>query len=411
MNTFLTQKRLLIYPRIIAVILVVIYGANILLRNGWKGRLGGYISFDFLSFYSAGQLYRDNIQKLYDIPAQFQLQQEIFGSTWLQGGGNISPYPPYVSAVTGLWTELPYHWAYFSWLALSIGFAVIAAFWLARSLVPPILKEQGLTTIQMLFLIFALFPLVFGLQLGQNHTLTLLIITGILVLTLKEKWLFAGLTAGLLCYKPQFVLGFLLIWLVWGKWKALLGFLGIAILWCLPVMIEYGLSPFRYYLNAMQLLSIELPLGVGRYLEMTPYALLATILPRIFLPTLVMVNRLTLGLGLLGLGWSAYRLRGNSCGGKELTLMMALLFPFIISPHVLIYDAVILAPFFLLWASISANRRVLYATLLTYLGTLLIPFISLPSGIAFLALIPIGLLAASLWDCLPRIQKAMAAPI
>jgi len=277
--SLINENRLRNYPRIIAVVFTAVYGINALFRQGWNGGIGGLISFDFLTFYAIGRIYWSDIDKLYDVLNLFSVEQEIFLPTSLGGGGNIFSYPPYVALASSLFTLIPYNWAYYFWTLSSITFIALAVFLLSRYLVHPELIKDGLSYFQLLIISVSFFPVVWGLNLGQNHGLTLLLITGIIVFSFQEKWILAGISAGILSYKPHFALGFLIIWLVWRKYRALASFSFVAAIWFLSVIFTSGFEPYRSYINALPML-VELPYGVGRFLELSLFALIATILPR-----------------------------------------------------------------------------------------------------------------------------------
>jgi len=395
--SFINQERLKNYPRIIAVVFTAVYGINVVFRQGWNGGVGGLISFDFLTFYAIGKIFWTDITKLYDWHTLFRVEQEIFLPTSLHGGGNIFSYPPYVALASSLFTLIPYDWAFYLWTLSNVIFITAALFLLWRYLVHPELVKSGLTYTQLMVIAFSFFPLVFGLNLGQNHGLTLLLITGIIVFSLKEKWILAGILAGILSYKPHFALGFLIIWLVWRKYKALAAFSFVAAVWFLSVIFTYGFEPYRSYINALPML-VELPYGVGRFLEISLFALITTILPKTVLPIILLFNQILLLLSSVALAWVAYQLRDRPMNERIPAFILAVLYPFFVAPHILIHDMVVLIPFFLLWSQLSHSKYVLYAAIVVYFGSLFLIFITYPTKIALLALIPLGLLIVLLRD-------------
>jgi len=394
---FINQKRLTYYPRLIAIVYWAIFIINAILRRGWKGGIGGLISFDFLTFYAIGKIYWSDVDNLYNFATQFRVEQEIYLPTSLGSGGNIFSYPPYVAVISGILNFFPYDLAYLTWTLLSLIFISIAVLWLVRDLVHPELVNAGLSYPQMLVVTFSFFPVIFGLNLGQNHGLTFLLVTGIIVLSLKEKWYIAGFFGGLLAYKPHLVLGFLIIWLVWRKYKAIVAFLLVAAAWFFSVILTQGFQPYLDYLNILPQLA-ELPYGVGRFVELSLFALIATILPRDALNGILIFNQLMLIACSIGLAWIAYRLRDRPMDERLPAFILSLLYPFFVAPHILIHDMVVLLPFFLLWSQLSHSKHVLYAAIVVYFGSLFFIFITYPTEIALLALIPIGLLIVLIRD-------------
>ncbi|MBO9362349.1 MAG: hypothetical protein J7452_09125, partial [Thermoflexus sp.] len=60
-------------------------------------------------------------------------------------------------------------------------------------------------------LLLSFFPFVAGWRVGQNHGLTLWLATWLLISSQTGRPALAGLIAGLMLYKPQFVIGFLIL--------------------------------------------------------------------------------------------------------------------------------------------------------------------------------------------------------
>jgi hypothetical protein len=83
------------------------------------------------------------------------------------------------------------------------------------------IKTKGLNRTQLLILVLSFFPFIESLQAGQNSGLTLLLMTGLIYFTLKEK-----LSSGIRWvddFKPQHILGFLILG-CWKNIKSLVGF-------------------------------------------------------------------------------------------------------------------------------------------------------------------------------------------
>jgi hypothetical protein len=400
--SLINRKRLINYPRIIAVIFAVVFITNAATRNGWRGGIGTFIGYDFLTFYAIGKIYLNDVGHLYDFLTQFQVEQSIVYPTSLGGGGNIFSYPPYVASVSSVLTLLPYSWAFLIWTISSIALTIAAVYWMHKKIVKQELSIAGLTFFQLLVIVLSFSPFVFGLNLGQNHAFTLFILAGIIVLTLSEKWFLAGIFTGLLIYKPHFVIGFVLLWIIWKKYKALAATLLISSLWILTVLVKYGIQPFIAYIEALPSL-MTLPYGVGRFAEVTLFALFSTILPASAFRQIVGFNLIALLIFSAGLVWTGVKQRHHPVSARIPSLIFALLLPFLVAPHVLAHDMVILIPVLLLWTHLTNSRRPLYAAIIIYAGSLLLLFIAFPTGIALLALIPITLLVFILRDSLPII--------
>jgi len=206
------------------------------------------------------------------------------------------------------------------------------------------------------------------------------------------------LLAGFLLYKPQFVLGFLFVWLIWREYKALASFTAVAVAWAGVVVVSHGLDPYLAYLRTIdQTLWLPYIKGWPAYLMATPYGLLVTLLSQDWLPSILWFTRLLTAVASVGIIWFAYSCRNISCSNRQPVLVFALLFPFLASPYVLLHDLLILVPVFLL---LSADREVagslLYAVIFTYFGALAMLLLGQKFNVALFVLIPAVLLALQL---------------
>ena len=71
------HRRLRDYPRLIGASFWAVLAVNLLTHEGWFGGLGGIISFHFLTLYSAGLIYWQDIGKLYNLERQAQVEQMV----------------------------------------------------------------------------------------------------------------------------------------------------------------------------------------------------------------------------------------------------------------------------------------------------------------------------------------------
>jgi hypothetical protein len=267
-----------------------------------------------------------------------------------------------------------------------------------RYLTPPWLVQAGLTRSKLIIVLLSFLPFFEGFQAGQNHGLTFLLVTGITVATLSGRWYLAGLLAGFLLYKPQFVLGFLIIWLIWREYKAVASFTAVALAWAGVVVVSHGFGPYLAYLRTFdQTLWLPYIEGWPAYLMTTPYGLLVTLFPQDWLSAILWFTRLLTVSASAGIAWFAYRCRDVSCSNRHPVLVFALLYPFFATPYVLLHDLLILVPVFLL---LSADRevagRLLYAAIFTYFGALVLLLLGQKFNVALFVLIPAGLLVLQL---------------
>ena len=388
--SIINSKRLRDYPRLFFIAAWIIVVLNLIFRQGWSGLLRQIIGSDFVTLYSAGLLQRIDPANLYNFIRQAEVQQALIQPTPLPG---VNPFisPPYVAAVYSLFTYMSLPLAIIIWSLLSLVLTLIAVRILHYLLPKTIMEKLGFWQLSIIVLSF--FPIIEGFQAGQNHTLTLLLVTTVILFNLSERWFLAGVMAGFMIYKPQFVLGFLIIWLVWRKSKALIGFVTVSVVEVGSYFIINGISPFLNYLKISQDL-VLLPFipGFPGYLLLTPYGLLSTIFPMEALPVTRIVTVVITIVITIGLIWLAFRLRNEAIKDRIPALVLAILFPLVTTPYALLHDLIIIIPGLIIWARFSESRILLYTTIVVYLGGLFLTLLSLMTKLALTSFIPVGLI-------------------
>jgi alpha-1,2-mannosyltransferase len=394
--SFFNQRRLRDYPRLLLGTMIFILLLNILLRQGWMGAVKKIIGGDFIAFYSAGVIFNQDINSLYDLQKQGAIQRDLLAPTPFEG---VMPffYPPYVAPIISIFTNLPMSAAFIVWTLLTVACVTLAVFLTSKYLVPNWLYNHGLSFSQLIIITCSFFPFILGLQVGQNHGLTLLLLTGMVVCSIKEKWFLSGLIAGLTIYKPQFAIGFLILWVVWGQYKALIGFAISSFLWAGWFVLNNGFYLFKSYTTILPIVLKMLYLkGFAGEVEVTPYGLLITVLPpEAWSGIMLFTQSLSVFLG-IGLAFIAFRLRKQPIDQRQSALILAILFPLLASPHTLIYDLLIIIPVLVLWSHQTHSVRLLYACIAIYLGSFLLPLAIHMTGIALSSFIPITLLVAQI---------------
>jgi hypothetical protein len=391
METFLNQRRLRDYPRLFLVTSWSMLLINILFHRGWLGAAGQLIGTDFIMLYSGGVIASQSPDQLYNFDYQESTQQELVKPTPMWGLLPVN-YPPYALFAMQPLARIPLPWAFGIWSVGTILMAILAAWLMHQQLVPENLSNSGLTAFQLGVIVLSFFPFVEGLLVGQNHGLTLILTALILVCMKMDRWALGGIFAGLSIYKPQFAIGFLILWVVWGKWRALLAYALTAGGWIASAVLAWGINPFLDYVGKMDLFMKMLYVeGFGTYLEVTPYGLLTSILPGSYWEG---VSRFTqflaifLAIVLAVYGW---KLRNSAAIQKTPALILALLFPLLAAPHTLLHDLVLLVPVLILWAAWQPWRGLVSTSATLYLGTFFLPWGAYLTGIPILAAIPIGL--------------------
>ncbi len=374
-----------------------IMGLNLLLHQGWMGAFGQVIAGDFIMFFSTGMIYRSNPNLIYDYQTQSTTQQSLVTPTVLPG---YNPFmnPPFVAPFYSLLTFISINWSLILWTILAL-VSVILSILMMKNLVAGRSLPAGLTSKQLIILTLSFFPFIEGLQAGQNHWLTLLLVTGIIYCMFHKRWYLSGILAGCLLYKPQFVVGFLILWLIWKKFKALLSFAAVAIGWAGLFALMNGFDLYKTYLQLNQVF-MRLPYipGFPNYLMITIYGLLTSFLPAGTQQFLSILSEIFFIVCAIAVAWFAFRLRKRSLIDQTPILVFAIVFPLLASPYALLHDMVILIPVFALWAYYSASRELLYSAIIVYLGAFILTFAAALTHIAWVSLLVIGLsIAVFVW--------------
>ena len=181
---------------------------------------------DFRLFYTAGFFVRSgNFAQLYDFGAQQFFQASLF-SPELRGKLLPMPYfhPPFEAwlFVPVSFFSLPVAYAIF----LAVNVAILAyVIWVLR----PLLQNlRAMYWWLPLALTFSFLSIAAALLTGQDSILLLGLVTAA-ALRLRGRHEFtAGLILGLCVFRPQIVLGIVLLLMLWGLWRLLYGFAVIA---------------------------------------------------------------------------------------------------------------------------------------------------------------------------------------
>ncbi len=231
----------------------------------WRG--GTVRGADLAQHYAAGVLlnesgYRDLYHdsklglmkhRLFDLPSP----NENFRFNYV--------YSPLLALLSSRCVFLEYQSFFIIWFAASICFYVSSIF-LISSLFENSLTDRMPDTsshpsmrnsprVLLFLLAFSYAPFYYGLILGQNAALTLLIISSASFLMHLDRPFFAGIVIGCLFYKPQFLPYLGLGLLILGQWKTLAGFFLCSSAWQLITILFCGTESFIFWLNSLALMA------------------------------------------------------------------------------------------------------------------------------------------------------------
>jgi hypothetical protein len=196
------------------------------------------------------------------------------------------------------------------------------------------------------------FPAFFDLiAWGQTSALALACFTAGFLLLRDKREFAAGLALGCLIFKPQLALAAAVVFIVGGRWRLMAGAALSTAVQIGAGIAYYGVDPFRSWLRTLQAVPALLP-----SFEPRPYQ---THCLRTFWSMLVPWSGAAFGLyaisAIVVLAWTIgiWRWR-ESLSLKYSALLLATV---LISPHLTVYDLVILAPAMLLLTDWLISHR------------------------------------------------------
>ena len=355
---WLRSRRLRVHGLILAICLWSTY-AWILSSPGLLDRNHIVKGADFLHFYTLGLLALEHRgHQLYDMPAQTALIQRRVPQV---GPIRFVPfYGPQVSLFFAPFSKLPYPWALVGWLLLNVAIYALCcnAVWKTC----PSLQSQG----TLVFILALGYPAFFHLiAWGQSSGLALACFTAAYLALRSQRFFLAGLALGCLIFKPQLGLATAVVIIGAGEWMVAFGALLAAIAQLSLGWISYGTPAMRDYF--CQLAHVR---SLFSQLEPRPYQMHSL---RSFWAMLVPWSHLAFALyvisavAVLAMTLYCWRTRAS----LNLRFAALLIATVLVSPHLTVYDLVILAPAYLLladWRVADGGASARNLGMLLYLG-------------------------------------------
>lgn len=197
--------------------ILIAWNSRDLIRKGYP---------DFTIFYSAGKIVRQGLGKqLYDESTQYRAEQEFAAGVTIRQGPLPYNHPPFEALIFVPFTRLPYPTAFLAWDFLNI-LILLSLQPLLRSRIPVLQRTHAGV---FFFLSLAFFPVFIALLQGQDIILLLLLFTLAFVALKKRADFGAGCCLGLGLFRFHYVLPFMVILLLKKKYKAVLGFISVAL--------------------------------------------------------------------------------------------------------------------------------------------------------------------------------------
>ena len=296
---------------------------------------------DFLHFYTLGSLALEHRgSDLYDMQVQ-----SIIAQLRVPEAGHllyVPLYGPQVSILFAPLAALPYSVALTLWLIGNVLIYALCCYTVWRTC--PRLRSEKLTA----FILVVGYPaLIHLLAWGQTSGLALACFTAAYLAMRSGRLFVAGLAIGCLAFKPQLALASAVVFLFTGEWRVIGGALVTAIGQLAAGWMYYGRSVLADYVQ--HLFHVQSILWL---LEPRPYQMhslrsfWAMLVPSAQWPFILYLVSATIVLAITVRFW-------RSASPLSLRFSTLLLATVLVSPHLTVYDLVILAPAFLLisdWA-------------------------------------------------------------
>jgi alpha-1,2-mannosyltransferase len=344
--SWLTLKRVRIHGLLLAVSLWTVYVVD-MSAPGLLDRNGLVKGTDFLHFYTLGRLALQNRgDLLYNMRAQANLAREFV--TNAPDSFYVPLYGPQVSLFFAPFAQLPYGYALVAWLAVNVLIYACCCFAVWKTC-------PGLQTYRWTVLILAIgFPGFFHLLAwGQTSGLALLCFTLAYLALRRHHTLLAGLAIGSLIFKPQLGLAAAVVFVCAREWKVVAGSVMAATVQLAAAWLDYGTVVMRAYLHALTHVRDVLPLLEPRLYQTHSLRSFWSLLlpwPRVAFGLYVVSTVVSLALAVRV--WT----RRSSLSIRFSALLLATV---LVSPHLTVYDLIILAPAFLLlgdWAAVQCEQ-------------------------------------------------------
>jgi alpha-1,2-mannosyltransferase len=204
--------------------------------------------FDFVIYYTGAEIVNAGKRsELYDLNVQQSYQDKFKfpNQPWLVQPFNHAPYELLLFLPLA---RLSYQWAYIIWFVLDILLLVVT-----YRILTPFVDSRN----KLLFgaLLFAFYPTMIALKMGQDSVLSLLIFAGVFASLKAQRETLAGSILALGLYKPHLVLPLAGILLLTRHWRTAVGFSIMTV--CLAA-VSFAMVGWR---GAVDLFSIVSTMG------------------------------------------------------------------------------------------------------------------------------------------------------
>jgi alpha-1,2-mannosyltransferase len=380
--SWLTAKRVRIHGLLLALCLWSVYAVN-MSTPGLLDRNGLVKGTDFLHFYTLGNLaLRDRGESLYDMRAQAELTKKLLPQA--SDSLYVPLYGPQVSLFFAPFARLSYGLALTAWLSVNVLIYAFCCYTVWKGC--PNLQAYRWTALVLAIAFPGFFHL---LAWGQTSGLALLCFTLAYLGLRRDQRLLAGLAIGSLAFKPQLGVAAAVVFVFAREWNLIAGALVATLVQLAAAWMHYGNSVMQAYWHALiRVEDIWLLLEPRLYQTHSLRSFWSLLVPW---PGVAFGLYLVSALGILALAVRCWRNKAS----LEVRCAALLLTTVLVSPHLTVYDLVILAPAFLLlgdWV-VALDER--FAPLVSWLLYLCYPFFLL-GGLARITHLQLSVMAMTL---------------
>jgi alpha-1,2-mannosyltransferase len=342
---WLTPRRLRAHGLLVGLVLWSVYLWT-LTTPGLRDRNGNLKGTDFLHFYTLGLIAREHRgPELYDM----KVQAELAAAHVPQAAGiqYLPLYPPQTSILFAPLAHLSYLHALAVWWIVCAILYFLCCYWTWRTC--PNLRTHPVTVA----ILSAAFPAFFHLfAWGQTSALALACFTGAYLSLRRKREFVAGMALGCLAFKPQLAFAAAVIFIAAGAGKVVLGAALSGLAQFLAGVLYYGSQVFHEWLWMLDNLRSALPfLEPKIYQTHSLRTFWSMLVPIPGLAFVLYVVSATLLLGITILLWR------RPSTPLRVRFSLLLFATVLISPHLTVYDLVILAPALLLLADWLIGSR------------------------------------------------------
>jgi len=352
----------------------------------WNARRLVYLGYpDFTTFYTGGIIVRQHLgAQLYDEQTQYRLQQQFAPGVIIRHGPLPYIHPPFEALVFVPLAWLSYPAAFLVWDCISV-LILIAAMWVLR---PHVSSLNAISMPAWIFIWLAFFPVFFGLLQGQDIFVLLLLFVLAFVALKQKRDLTAGCLLSLGSFRFHLVAAFVLMLLLQKRYKAIMGFIGSALLLALLSVsivgwrqtVQYPTHVWRRE-QSMERLGTIVPIRMANVRGLLDSALLPH-------TSKLASDAVIAAVSLALIAWGSRRWKSSSPAEFDLGFSLCVVITVLVGYHTLPYDlSLLLLPLTLIAnhllrhaKEVKQSRAILFAPMLLLFFTPLQAFLLMRNG-------------------------------